>query len=174
MKTLITLTHNFDAVYLVNGIFTEKNQISCDSEDVIYLTVLPLDPLLLPYTIKTALGKILKNDTLAKSFIVEGGIIIRLLPRFSYVYSSVSHTPPLDNAERFFYYLKADEIKNARTLLTKELSESLDDKSLKDFFLDYSEIIKVGNDYFLINSNSIGEKYNFVFACELIDDIESK
>ncbi len=174
METLITLTHNFEAVYLVNGVFTEKNVIACDSDDVLYVTVLPLNPLHLSYTVKTAMGRILSNQSLARAFKTRDGFVIKLSPRFSYVYSTAIHDSPADVAQLFFEYVKERDLEKARALLTPELSQSLTDEALTEFFDEYEDIAKYKDGYYLINREGEGEPYEFCIKASLIDDIISR
>lgn len=173
MESLITLNNNFEAVFLVNGIFTEKNTFSYDEESVIYITVLPMDSLLLPYTIKFSAGKILNGKTFATSIKIANGFLIKLHPRFSYVYSTQPHLSPADIAESFFEKIKNDDVEKARAMLCKELSLSLTDTDLKEFFAGYTDIIKATEGYYLINTSNEGELYEFSIKNELIENIFS-
>lgn len=173
METLLYINADFETVFMINGVFTESSVIACDADDVLYITVLPLNPLHLPYTVKTVAGKILNDTPLAKSFKTSKGVALKLSPRFNYVYTAAEHCRPGDIAELFFEYVKQKNFAKARTLMTPELGDALNDESLFEFFAPYNELVKCGDGYFMINADDEGEEYIFELKNKRIDNIRS-
>ena len=138
---------DFPSVYLVNGVFFDTlSRLKSDSGDSLYITVLPLDAVYLPYTVRIGGGQIYANSSLTVIYrLRRDRCLVRFLPRFNYVYSPVKHEPPKKNGSavtRLFDALKERDTAAARALLTPELSASVDDNSLLEFFDGYAYIVE--------------------------------
>lgn len=185
MKVKYAVQSEFECVYLVNGSFRDTlNVVEYASDSPLYITVFPLKAMLLPYTVKLLAGRIMNNHDLADSFEVsESCFTVRLKERHNYVYSPVSpHAAqvPSGVVPAFWKAVKSGELTDARRLLTKELSDSVDDDSLTAFFAPYSDIVPntfpdIDCSYFLINTETgKSEPYSFQIVNGHIADIDSK
>ena len=181
MKIQYAFAPEFECVMLINGAFNEKPApIAYPAASPLYVTLLPLKALLLPYTVKLLGGKPASNAELARSCeIAADRFIVGFSERHNYVYSPVAaETPPKGAAQRLFRLVKAGDTEGARKLMTRELSESVDDAALTEFFAPYSEIIEnrypdIPATHFLICKDSL-KGDGFVFACNgaKISDID--
>ncbi len=172
----------FACVMFLNGAFNERPApLSYPSSSPLYVTALPLDAMLLPYTVRLIGGKAASNTPLARTF--EAGAdryILTLNERHNYVYSprSPSAPPPADAAERFFGAVKSGDIPAARAMMTKELGESVTDEALADFFSPYSAIAPnpygdIRATHFLApEENGRADGFSFIFESGKIADIE--
>lgn len=174
----------FPTVYLVNGVFFENvSALKSAPGDSLYITLLPLDAVYLPYTVRVGGSEIYANSALCKLYKLPGGrVYVRFLPRFNYVYSPVRHdvkpTSP-SAAKRMFDAVKAANIPAVRSLLTPALSASVDDNSLLEFFDGYSDVLEnngyvpAGKDtFFLIpDDGSTATLFKAEFKDGLIDNI---
>lgn len=185
MKIKYGIMSESECVWLVNGTFKDYiNIIEYPSESPLYLTLFPLKAIYLPYTVKLLSGRVLCNNDLADSYEVgEGYFIVRFKERHNYVYSPVTpheHKPPQGIVPRFWKSVKSGELDDARRLLTKELSDSVDDDSLIAFFAPYRDLIPnpfsdFKCSYFLINKDTAkGEPYSFEIENNLISDINEE
>ena len=181
MRIMYAFVPHFECVTLINGAFNERPAaLSYPSASPLYITLLPLRAMLLPYTVRLIGGKVASNAELARSF--EAGAdryIITFDERHNYVYSPrtpVTH-PPTDPAERFFRAVKSGDVGLARGMMTKELSESVTDEALADFFSPYSYIAPnpysdIRATHFLAPSEGRAEGFVFAFDGSLLADIE--
>lgn len=185
MKVMLHLKTEFETVFMINGVFVEDARtVKHDSQQALYITVLPLNAALLPYTVKLSGLKAASNTELCKTItLAENDLLIYLSPRYNYVYSAkpINNIKPNDSVEQFFDMIKRGDVKNARLLMTEELSLSVTDEGLKDFFADYENIIyndgyieKSGNTYFLLNEKGNGTLFDFIVKDNLIDNIAEK
>lgn len=138
------------AVFLVNGVFFENiSKLKSEFADSLYITVLPLDALYLPYTVRIGGGEVFANDSLTTLYrLRDNRYYVRLLPRLNYVYTPRKHeAPPKKNspALRLFTAVKQKETAEARALLTPALSASVDDNSLLGFFDGYRDMVENDN-----------------------------
>lgn len=152
----------FPAVFTVNGVFFESlAKLKSGFGDSLYITVFPLDAIYLPYTVRLGGGEVFANSTLTVMYMLKKEhYYVRLLPRFNYVYSPVRHEPlrrGTSAARRLFEALKEKDVAAARAMLTSELSASVDDKSLLEFFDGYRDLVEnnnyisgIGESFFLI------------------------
>ena len=70
---------DFEAVFLINGAFTEcAESISIDDEAVYFITALPLNAAFLPYTVKLAAAEVRSNPELAKVYSLSPSCALRL------------------------------------------------------------------------------------------------
>lgn len=182
MKIQYAFAPRFDCVMLINGAFNEKpTPVTYPSSSPLYVTLLPLKALLLPYTVKLLGGKPMCNTELARSCeITADRFVIGFAERHNYVYSpKATEEPPLRGLPpRLFALVKAGEFDAARKLMTRELAESVDDAAIAEFFAPYSDIIEnpysdISATHFLIHKDS-AKGDGFVFTCDnaRISDIE--
>jgi len=177
MDINLKISAQFEAVFLINGKFSEGGTVCYGTTDVVYITALPLDAVLLPYTIKLVGGTVKNNLTLAKCFkLARDSYFLKLLPRHNYVYSpenAFDAAQKKSKIERFFQHVKKGKLSSARELLSEDLNDSIDDKSLSAFFDGFFEIVstETAGHYYLIKSDGEGVLYNFVTKGGLIDNI---
>ena len=185
METLYFFECEFPSVFLVNGVFfSSLTRLKADSGDSLYITVLPLDAVYLPYTIRLGGGAVYANFALTVVYRLKGERhLVRLLPRFNYVYTPVRHEQPktdTSKAKKLFDAISKRDIISARSLLTPELSASVDDNSLLAFFDGYCDLVDNNgyitgevNSFFLIPT---GDGEAALFRAEykngLIDNID--
>lgn len=172
------------SVYLVNGAFFERlTKLKSDFSDMLYVTVLPLDALYLPYTVSFGEGEAFSNCALTEVFrLRDDRFLVRLLPRFNYVYTPKKHLSRKSDPsriKRFFDAVTAGDATLARSHLTKELSASVDDNSLFAFFDGYRDAVEnngylptEGDTFFLIPSDDkAADLYKVEYKNGLIDNI---
>ncbi len=183
MKIYYALKSEFDCVYMINGTFYEKaDVINYPAMSPLYVTVFPLNAVLLPYTVKLLGGRAVCNEQLAQcNEVAPEHFIVRLKERHNYVYSP-AHTqavsPERGLAPEFYRAIKSGDFAKARNLMTKELSESVDDDTLAEFFAPYCDIVEnrfadLSGGFFLINKNTLkGEPFSIDVIGERISDIK--
>lgn len=183
MSLFLHVSACFGCVFGINGRFFETvGRLRIGGDEVIYLTVFPLNAALLPYTVKLNGGTVASNDGLARAIrLTDTDVLVRLLPRYNYVYAPESRPFPAADgtaAERFFSAVKSGDAQAARTYLTPGLSSAVDDESLRSFFAPYREIISADgvlsaqkDVYFLVTDDDRAEPFAFVTTGGLIDDI---
>ncbi len=183
MECVIHIKTGFKSVFLLNGSFVEKaDSFSYNIKEPLYITVLPLSAHLLPYTVKILGSKTLSNESLCSVYtLAPARFLIKLAPRYNYVFSpehSVNCDTPRTEAESFFHYVKSGKLSLARELMTKPLSESIDDESLRAFFDGFTDIVKneylmksSPHSYFLIDPEGKATLFEFVTEGRFIDNI---
>ncbi len=168
---------SFNAVFLINGAFVEKpSAIKYDSDQPLYVTVLPLKAVLLPYTVKLLGGRVVANEELCSCYkISDDGVLVVLRERHNYVYSVAKKRVENDGElGEFFALVKLGDIAKARLMLTDELSHSLTDEALISFFEPYEAVIKNvydGSGGYLLLGKSESSKCYLSFDDKLINDI---
>lgn len=180
MKINLYLRPEFESVYLINGTFTDRNGVTVKSDCVTYITLLPLCAALLPYTVKLCGIRPDSNKGLVKvTPLCDGEAIIRFAPRYNYVYCPDPPAPKekeTDCAVRFFACVHNGDYAAARSLMTPELSATVTDDALGEFFSDYDEAIKndgfaPGGGYYLVKKSGGATRFDFTQKNGLIDDI---
>lgn len=173
----------FPAVFTVNGVFFESlNRLKSGAADSLYVTVLPLDALYLPYTVKLGSGGVFANSALCTVYqLKKDRYYVKLLPRFNYVYSPIRHnrTDSESKVKKLFDSVKQGDTVSARTLLSEELSASVDDKSLIEFFDGYKDVVEnngyinaPGESFFLIPDGAgAATLFKVEYKNSLIDNI---
>ena len=74
MDKNLYIKSDFEAVYLINGAFTEgTGKIAVDDEEVYFVTVLPLSAAFLPCTVKLTAMKVRSNPELARLYALPSG-----------------------------------------------------------------------------------------------------
>ncbi len=184
MKIKYSIEAEFETVWLINGVFREDAGVTeYPALSPLYVTALPLKPLLLPYTVRLLDGKATSAADLADSFeVAEGRYAVRLKARHNYVYSPV-HTLTAEGGKGvvpdFYRAVRSGDTAEARRLMTKELSDSVDDESLIAFFAPYSDIVAnrfadLSGGFFLIDrATGKGEPFDFDIVRERINDIKA-
>lgn len=175
MEAVFTVTADFDAVYLINGAFVETPVFRFDPHDVLYVTVLPLESHLLPYTVKIVLGCAQNNADLAVCARLGEDYYIRFLPRYAYAYDA-HKKPDLPTGSsvpcRFFELVKAGNLIPARAMMTDELSKSVTDDDLSAFFDGYTALLENAGRFYLLDENRVGVPFRFTLTDGRIDNIE--
>ena len=182
----IHIKTDFAAVYLLNGMFAERaDGFAYGDGEPLYVTVLPLSAHLLPYTVKLAAGKPLSNEKLCAAFRAGDRLLIKLGPRYNYLYTPVKQDDPsaLSPPEKLFRLVKQKSFPFARKLLSDALGASVDDGGLAAFFADYTAIFPdefstkktIGDSprfaCYLVTPEGIGSLFYFETADGLIDNI---
>ena len=171
MDINIMLLPEVECVYLIDGRFFEGDLITTSPENVVYLTVLPLDARFMPYTIKLMGHKAVNSDALALSCkLGERSYALRLSKRY-FIYSQEHKNEPDDLFCKFFYYVKGKHFGFAFDMLSKGLSSGLNDAELEAFLNDYIELIKVRDEYFAVDKKGVGHKCIFAIKDGKIDNI---
>lgn len=176
MDITLNIISSFETVFLINGKLFEGGEIIYGESEVIYITALPLSALMLPYTVKMVGGCAKSNPELIKCYALEPHkYLIKFSPRYSYVYSVpfTEKAEPQDLPEKLFRCVLEKRTEEARKCLSRELSDSIDDKSLLGFFDGFKDIIAAERSglYYLISVENRGILYNFVTKNGAIDNI---
>ena len=183
MKINLFLRPRFDSVYLVNGTFSDRGGVTIQSDRVTYITLLPLCAALLPYTVKLCGIRPDSNEGLVKvTRLGDTEAVIRFAPRYNYVYCPDPPTPKekeTDCAIRFFGCVESGDYSAARALMTPELSSTVTDDSLGEFFAEYDDIVlndgfTDGGGYYLVRKNGGATLFDFTRKNGLIDDITER
>lgn len=174
----MSLNAAFEAVYMINGAFYEGGTIKYCDNTVVYITVLPLDALLLPYTVKLLGARVTSNRALCRAYrLGQNEYCLKFKKRYNFVYSPQNDEtpePPSSTVEKFFRLIKEDKTAEARALMSRELSDSIDNASLKAFFDGYEDITedkRRSDSFYLIDDKDCGFRYRFAVKNGLIDDI---
>ena len=167
----------------MNGAFYENPKtIVVSDREIAFLTVLPLSASVLPYTVKLSGKKIFNNTDLTSLVkIADGKYLLRLFPRYNYVYSpspSPSNNASSGLVPHFFNAIAKRDLNLARTYLTPSLSSTVSDDALIEFFSPYKDAIDgngIGNwddnVYLLVGENDETTPFRFTIKTGLIDDI---
>lgn len=131
------MTH--DCVLLLNGSFVQTAaSVRYDADEPLYVTVLPLDATYLPYTVELIDGKTVSPTPLVTcSDMGEGHRLIELALRSAYVYSpsaSAVPPPPPGALAQLLSFVHSGNFAAARAMMSPELSDSVTDSALADFF----------------------------------------
>lgn len=182
MDIVYYIEADFDCAFLINGAFREQAGLfKYPASSPLYVTVLPLSAVLLPYTVKVVGGRTVGNENIAGCYAAGSSrYILKLKARHNYVYSPVapvSTTHGKGAAHDLFIAVKSGDTSAARALMTGSLSASIDNESLLAFFSAYSDIIAnrfsdIGANYLLVAGDKKCEAFNFAFSGNLIDNIE--
>lgn len=171
MDINIVLLPETESVYLISGRFFEGDSFVSSSDEVIYLTVLPLDARYLPYTVKIIGNTVVSNESIALMCkIAENRYALKLGLRYSFVFSAGHKNLSDDICTRFFYFVKGKHFGSASELLGNGLS-GVGENDLTAFFKEYSEILKVKDKYYLMDEHGVGHECIFVFKNGKIDNI---
>ncbi len=127
-----------NSVLLLNGSFVQSaHSVRYSSDEPLFVTVLPLEAMFLPYTAEILNGKALSNKSLAVcSDMGNGHILVELKPRLAYVFSPQTPvTEPVASAPaQLLAFVREGNFSAARSMLAPDLSDSISDEALADFF----------------------------------------
>ncbi len=174
MKVTLYLSAQYETVFLVNGTFVENGKVTASSEEVVFITVLPLSAVLLPYTVKLLGKKVSSNENLCFTFQKsESEIVVYFKPRYNYVYTpSDKFRPPSSVITEFFFAVKSKAITKARSYLSPSLSSSVSDDSLTSFFDGYDDIAEGENGIcFLTGKGGRTASFQFTLVGNTLDDV---
>jgi len=180
MDINLQINPSFEAVFLINGKLSESGKVVYGSNEVVYITVLPLDAYILPYTVKMVGERIKSNGDLASCYnLGESNYYLKLLPRYNYVYNvgAIKGKAGLGIVEKFFNYVLKRKLALARECLSEDLSNSIGDEDLSAFFDGFSDVIKSGDkdgEYYLIGKGSKGILFWFEVVDGAINNIVEK
>jgi len=199
--TKIYIKTDFPAAFLLNGTFSDRaDGFKYPANEPLYITVLPLEAHLLPYTVKMLDGKSLYNNNLIASFCYEGEIFAKLLPRYNYLYENKKSENIRINAttpEKLFWAVKQNDFDLAKKFCTEGLLSTIDESGLESFFNDYTAIMpdefttknsnlnnytyqigvnnySTGEPFYLIDTNSNGVLFHFELVNGFVDNIVGK
>lgn len=128
-----------NSVLLLNGSFVQTAAaVRYEKSEPLFVTVLPLDAALLPYTVEIIAGKAVHNAALATCCdLGNEHYYIELRPRCAYVYSP-ANIPPVASAAsvpaQLLAFVQSGNFAAARSMLSPALGESITDDALADFF----------------------------------------
>lgn len=172
------------AVFMANGVFLENNScIRYKNCEAVYVTVFPLSPALLPYTVKFVGQNVMPCGQLVTVISLSCDKFLAMFDkRYSYVFAPETCRPaPCDKCgivSEFFECVKHGDMKKARSMMTGELSSSVDDVSLADFLGGYKAVIQDENflssspdSFLLIDNDNAAHAHTFSLKNNLIDNI---
>lgn len=168
---------DFECVYSINGEFFERAQRVAMSEyDVAYITVFPLDHMLLPYTVKLCGAQNISDALACGVRLSSDHYLLSLSPRRIVMYASnAKPIPPKTHIARLVAFIKSGDIDSAYAMLSKELKDSVDKKTLAAFFENCERIAECdwerGNKFYIIDKNGIAKPCTYTVKNEFIDDI---
>lgn len=160
-----------NSVFLLSGSFLEGDTFSIGSDEVVYLTVLPLGAAFLPYTVKLIGCVVASNKDLALCVRTGEREYALKLGRRNFVYSEGHFVGSDDPCCEFFYFVKGGHFNFASELLSPSLKSGLSDKAMQRFFFGYSDIVKVDDKFFLVDGDGVGKPCSFSLANGKIDNI---
>ena len=169
-----------DSVLLLNGSFVQSaTSVRYDSDDPLFVTVLPLSAAYLPYTVQIVDGKAVSNADLAVCCDMGGGHrYVELKPRYAYVYSPSSPSTVKTSVSlpsQLLEFVKEGNFSAARLLMTKRLSEAISDEALREFFggavAVRENIYTPRKGYLLVKSDGTAPYCDVSMRDGLIDDI---
>ena len=171
----LSIKTDYEAIFTVNGSFTEgKKALSLSSDEIYYITVFPLNAALLPYTVKLTNGFVASNDSLASVYeLSTSHRALRLLPRYAFVYAchEEAQNKSASLPTRFFRLVKEGKISEARNLLTTDLSSSVPSDALASFFDGYCDIVENDGKIYLVNGEGKAFNYRFTIENNLIAEV---
>ncbi len=174
----LNIKTDYDAVFTINGSFTEgRKTLSLSDDEIYYITVFPLNAALLPYTVKLANGFVASNDELARVCeLSPSQRILKLSPRYAFVYASGGEKQIKEASLplRFFNAVKDGKLSEARSFLTTDLSSSVSLDALSSFFDGFYDLIENDGKFYLVDGNGKAAKYRFIIKDNLIDDVSEE
>ena len=171
MDINITLLPQFESVFLLSGSFFEGGTFVTSEDTVVYITVLPLDPTVLPYTVKIVGASVERGWPLAVPCKVgENEYFIKMERRMD-VYSPTHQNVPEDMVERFFYYVKGKHLGFAMEMLSGGLRSTLGEQDLWAFFEGFTHLVRTPNGYYAVDGSGNGHSCEFSLVEGSIDDI---
>lgn len=168
---------SFECVFYINGEFFETAEsVEMSEFDVAYITVLPLEPALLPYTVKLCGTESVKNK-LAYGVRLQDTFLLMLSPKYPLVYETKKTPPPSSLIGRLFSLVK-DDLTAAYAMLSEGLKKDIDKNTLAAFFEGYERIAeckqKDKNRFYLIDRNGRAKAHSYSVCDGFIDDIREE
>lgn len=168
----------FDCVYIINGEFMERaNRLRLDEFDTVYITALPLDPMLLPYTVRINVAAPQHGELCRGVRLSPEHYLVTLAPRYMVVYGQIGKPlpPPSTPILRLFDYVKCGDITAAYAMLSEQLKATIDKTALTAFFDGCDSVCEcdweTGNKFYMINKNGSCELCSYKMADGFIDDV---
>lgn len=168
----------FECVYLINGEFVETaNSLSMSEYDIVYVTVLPLKPTLLPYTVKLCGTDSIASELATGIRLDADNYLLVLSPRYMTVYVSAQNAPQQgSHIARLFSLVKSGDLAAAHAMLSDTLKSSIDRDDLAAFFNGYEKIAECTwasgeNKFYLIDKNGASRLHSYALKDGFIDDI---
>ena len=184
MEITLFLKFAEQAAFTANGVFLENNSCvkfrKCES---VYVTVFPLNPALLPYTVKFCGFTPTPCGGLVNVVMLDECRALALFEkRFGYVFSPREKCPcdrsPVGD---FFSCVKKGDYAAARKYMTSELSSSVEDAALGEFFSPYKAVVRDDNfvsggdgAFLLVDEQNTAHAVSLSLKNNLIDDITEK
>lgn len=172
MKNSIIIKSDFPCAYLINGKVFDEERLELDDECVYYFTVLPLDAVFLPYTVKVVGCAPVSNQRLCARVVVDNRTFLLFTKRYNYVFSPSAFEED-NRLSCLLGLIKQRRFAEARQRLTPSLSSAVSDETLVAFFEKFEFAVAIGGTEFLLASSSgNGSIVNVVEKDHLIDDIK--
>ncbi|MBD5130977.1 MAG: hypothetical protein HDT28_00040 [Clostridiales bacterium] len=173
---------DFDCVFNINGEFVERcDSLQMQEYDVVYVTVLPLNAGMLPYTVKLVATESLKTPLACGIRLSPEHYLLLLAPHYPVVYGCAPNktpTAPISPITRLFSLIKNCEENSAYAMLTDNLKRDIDKKTLIGFFDGYERIAecswKNDGEFYLIDKNGNAKLHSYTVKDGFIDDIVEK
>lgn len=170
---------SYSSVLLLNGSFVQSAvSVRYNDSEPLFVTVLPLEAAYLPYTVEFLNGKAVTNSALALCCDMgEGHYYAELKPRCAYVYSPA---PPAQAASgdpmaQFLGFVQSGNFTAARSMMCAELSESVSDEALADFFTGVAcireNVYTPEKGYLLIKQDGTAPRCDIALKNGLIENI---
>ena len=184
MEITLFLKFAEQAAFTANGVFLENNSCvkfrKCES---VYVTVFPLNPALLPYTVKFCGFTPTPCGGLVNVVMLDECRALALFEkRFGYVFSPREKCPcDCSPVGDFFSCVKKGDYAAARKYMTSELSSSVEDAALGEFFSPYKAVVRDDNfvsggdgAFLLVDEQNSAHPVSLSLKNNLIDDITEK
>ena len=181
MESTMFLKFAGDAVFMANGVFLENNScIRYKQKEAVYVTVFPLNPALLPYTVKfTGCSAFPDSGLVTVVALSKDKYLALFSKRYSYVFSSCDVLPSdCSPIGEFFTSVKAGDMEKARSFMTRELSSSVQNQAISEFFAPYKAVVKDEHflsmqegGFLLIDDKNVALPVVMTIKNNLIDDI---
>ena len=173
-----------DAWFLVNGRLVENGSgVSVERDQAVCVTVFPVNPALLPYSARLIDRSVSPDNALVSVVEVGQNCSVALFDsRYECVFSPESYKKPHVFCDglvcEFFWLVKSGDVNGARSMMSEELSDSVDDGALSAFFDGYKSIFKADflsterNSYMLVTDDDRATPLSVVMVGDKIDDVE--
>lgn len=172
------INSEFECIYYINGEFYERAESLTMSEyDVVYVTVFPLKPTLLPYTVKLSGAENISDELVSGIRLDDDNYLLLFSPRYMLVYGSAKSAlpPPKSLIARLFSLIKTGDLTAAYAMLTEQLRSTVEKPDLAAFFDGYERIAECtwehGGKFYLIDKNGAAKLHSYTVKDGFIDDI---
>lgn len=162
---------DYESVFLINDRLFDGESFFSTENTVTYVTVLPLNAVYLPYTVKLVGSIVVSNQSLALSCkIDENEYALRLGSR-QHVYSPSHISLMGDICIKFFYLIKGKHFGLASELMSDSLKAGLGESELIAFFEGFSHMINSKGKYYAVDKQGVGHICTFCVSDGKIDDV---